>query len=126
MPKDGREGGIRVLPVAATRLLAICGKCGKKLGGGFGERRDRSLVKALKRGVPELHGKRARVRVVETKCLDICPKGAVALVDSAAPGEVLIVARGTAVEAVAARLALIPRHPGERQDPPKAEVIPAG
>lgn len=76
-----RAIAVRTIPVAATRLLAICGKCGKKLGGGFGAGGDRSLGKALKRAVPGAKGKRAGLRIVETKCLDICPKGAVALVD---------------------------------------------
>ena len=97
---------VRTIPVAATRLLAICGKCGKKLGGGFGADGDRSLGKALKRAVPGTKGKRAGVRIVETKCLDVCPKGAVAIMDSAQPGAVMVVARGTSVTAVCAELAL--------------------
>ena len=99
---------VRTIPVAATRLLAICGKCGKKLRGGFGADGDRSLGKALKRAVPGTRGKRAAVRIIETKCLDICPKGAVAMMDSAQPGSVVVVARGTSVATVCAGLGLPP------------------
>lgn len=98
---------VRTIPVASTRLLAICGKCGKKLRGGFGAAGDRSLAKVLKRAVPGASGKRAGVRIVETKCLDICPKGAVALMDSAQPGAVVVVARGTSPKAVCAGLGLL-------------------
>lgn len=97
---------LRTLNRPATRLLAICGKCGKKLDGGFGSDNGRSLVKSLRQIVPNAKGKRATTRIVETRCLDICPKGAVALIDSRTPGEVLLVRRGTAVEDVVARLDL--------------------
>ena len=97
---------VRTVPVRATRLLAVCGKCGRKLGGGFGKDGDTSLAKMLRRGLASARGKRAAVRIVETKCLDICPKHAVAVIDGDHPGEVLIVASGTSVETVAARFAL--------------------
>ena len=100
-------GPVRTIPTAATRLVAICGKCGKKLGGGFGGDKHRSLAKELRRAVPRAKGKRAALKIVETKCLDICPKGAVALVDSALPGEVVIVSRGTPVGLVCDRLGLL-------------------
>jgi hypothetical protein len=101
-----RPGSVRTLPTSATRLIGICGKCSKKLGGGFGAGGDRSLAKALRRTVAGAKGKRALLRIVETKCLDICPKGAVAIVDSQAPGIVAIVARDTPLAVVCARLDL--------------------
>ena len=97
---------IRVAPLRASRLLAICGKCGRKLDGGFGDKGEASLVKTLRRDLAEAKGKRASVLIVETKCLDICPKHAVAMVDSARLGEVLIVAEGTSSVELAERLGL--------------------
>ncbi len=103
---EGRQDPVRLLPIRATRLIAICGKCGRKLGGGFGPRGDKALSKSLRREVDGAKGKRATLRIVETRCLDICPKRAVALIDSHAPGQVMIVPVGAPVEAVAARLGL--------------------
>lgn len=90
----------------ATRLLAICGKCGRKLGGGFGEDGKRPLEKALRRQVIGARGKRATLRIVETKCLDICPKGAVVLIDSNEAGAVTIVTKGTPLAQIAGALRL--------------------
>ena len=106
---------MRVVATTATRILAICGKCGKKLGGGFGEggRRplgeggSQPLGKALRRRLKGAKGKHATLRIIETKCLDICPKGAVAMLDSAQPGAVVLVAQGTPIAVVAARLGLL-------------------
>jgi hypothetical protein len=53
-------------------LLLLCRKCGKKTGG-FG-----ALRKALKRGL----GK--DVRVVQSSCLDVCPKARICAVASGA------------------------------------------
>lgn len=98
---------MRVVATAATRVLAICGKCGKKLDGGFGDGAGQPLGKALRQRVKGAKGKRAPLRIIETKCLDICPKGAVALLDSAQPGAVLLVARETPVAVVVSRLGLV-------------------
>jgi predicted metal-binding protein len=100
-------GPVRVVATSATRILAICGKCGKKLGGGFGKGAGQPLGKALRQRVKGAKGKRATLRIVETKCLDICPKGAVVLLDSAQPGAVLLVARATPIAVVVARLGLV-------------------
>lgn len=97
---------MRVVATTATRILAICGKCGKKLGGGFGKSAGQPLGKALRQRLKASKGKRATLRIIETKCLDICPKGAVALLDSAQPGAVMMVARATPIAVVVARLGL--------------------
>ena len=104
LSNDSRD--IRTVVTAATRLIGICGKCGKKLGGGFGADGDKPLAKLLRRKAAGAGGKRAAVRVVTTACLDICPKDAVALVDSAAPGTLFIVAEQTPVARLCARLGL--------------------
>lgn len=89
-----------------VRLIAICGKCGRKLDGGFGSDGKRSLAKALRRRIVGAKGKRATLRIVETRCLDICPKGTVVMLDSAQPGEVVIVPAGMPVPDVARELGL--------------------
>lgn len=97
---------LRRVATPATRLIAICGKCGRKLGGGFDSDGKRPLAKALRRRVPGANGKRAVLRIVETKCLDICPKGAVVVLDSADPGVTMIVPAGMPVADVAVELGL--------------------
>ena len=64
--------------------VLICGKCSKKVGGGFGPKGKTPLAKALKRIFGK--GRKASVGVVETKCLGLCPKNAVTLVDGRRPG----------------------------------------
>ncbi len=86
---------MRRVATVATRVLAICDKCGKKLDGGFGDDDGRPLGKALKRLVSGTRGKRRTVRIIGTRCLDLCPKGAVAMLDSRQPGVIFVVARGT-------------------------------
>ena len=107
---------IKALAARSTSLVAVCRKCGKKLGGGFGPKGKASLAKALQRELVLGKGKRARVRVVETGCLKYCPKGAVVVLRGGVPGEVLIVPRETPVLEVAARLGLLevaaPLHDG--------------
>jgi predicted metal-binding protein len=85
-------------------VILVCGKCSKKLGGGFGAEGDQSLTKALRRRTGK--GKRAAYGIVETKCLKLCPKNAVAVVHGADPGRWLVIGEGEPVEAVAARLGL--------------------
>lgn len=107
MAADRRLAGrVRLVPTQARRVIAICDKCGKKLGGGFGEDADRSLAKLLRRALPATKGKRATLRVVETKCLDICPKGAVVLLDSLQPAVVVIVGAATPLPILLAGLGL--------------------
>ena len=97
---------IKAVPAPATLLVAICGKCGKKLGGGFGAGGDTPLAKALARALGLPKPKHARVRIAETRCLKLCPKGAVAVISGSDPGHILIVPAGTAVPAIALRLGL--------------------
>lgn len=91
---------MRTLATRTERLIAVCAKCGSKVGGGFGEGGKRSLAKALRRSDGVGKGKRASIKVVETRCLGICPKRAVVMVDGARPGEAVIVPVGTPVDAV--------------------------
>lgn len=73
--------------------LLVCRKCSKKLDGGFGPDRDERLAKRLRRVLGK--GRKARLGVVEVDCLKICPKRAVALVDSRTPGRWHVVDAGS-------------------------------
>lgn len=97
---------IRSVATPATSLVAICGKCGKKLGGGFGPRGKQPLGKALRDTLHLPAPKRSRVRIVKTDCMKLCPKGAVAVIHSGDPGAILVIPAGTPVATVAEALGL--------------------
>ena len=84
--------------------VVVCGKCSKKIGGGFGDGGKTSLVKALRRVMGLKKGRRSRLGIVESKCLGVCPKNAVVVVDSRAAGEWLVVPAGAQLEDVVERL----------------------
>ena len=98
--------GIRAVTTRSDTLVAICRKCGKKLGGGFGDGGRTSLAKALKRALGLPKWKRSPIRLVETGCMKLCPKGAVAVTTSGDARLVYVVPAVTPVGEVAARLAL--------------------
>ena len=84
--------------------VLVCGKCQKKLDGGFGRKGRQTLAKALREEPGFGKGRKAEVGVVETRCLGVCPRGAVTLVDTRVPGRWRLVREGEDVSALAARL----------------------
>jgi predicted metal-binding protein len=94
------------------RTILVCSKCSKKLGGGFGKNDGQSLAKALRGHLGLKRGRKAPIGIVEVKCLGICPRGAVTMVDAAEPGRWQLVEKGTALAQVAEALAL---HSNEAQ-----------
>ena len=79
-----------------TGAILVCGKCSRKTG--F------RLSKALRQALDVKKGRRASLGVVETKCLGVCPKRGVVVVDTARPGRWEIVEPGTCANAVLGRL----------------------
>jgi predicted metal-binding protein len=88
-------------------VVLVCGKCTRKVGGGYGPDGTTPLVKALRKWAGKGKGRKARIGAYEVPCLKICPKRAVAVVDGAEPGKWRIVPAGTPVEEVAAGLGLV-------------------
>ena len=84
--------------------VLVCGKCSKKLDGGFGKKGRTPLAKVLRTILGLKKGRKATLGVVETRCLGICPRHAVALVDGRRPGEWLVVPRDADIAELAARL----------------------
>ncbi len=95
------------------RCVLVCGKCSRKVDGGFGKDGTRPLAKALRKAAGIRNGPKARAGVVETRCLGVCPRRAVMVVDAAHPGAWRIVAPGADVDRLAAELEL----GGERVEP---------
>ena len=94
-----------------SNAVLVCRKCSKKLGGGFGRKGKTSLAKALRQELGVCNGRRGALGVVEVKCLGVCPKGAVTVVNGAMPGEWVLVREGTPVNEVASALDLSADHP---------------
>lgn len=97
-----------IVPVktAWRDVVLVCGKCSKKLKGGFGPDGDERLGKALKRDLGGGKGRRARLCVIETKCLDICPKKAVMAASGRHPERLLAIREGTPIDTIAQSLGL--------------------
>ena len=103
----------RSVPSRWVAAILICRKCEKKLGGGFGKDGDERLSRLLAKAAGG-KGRKAGLGVISTKCLKLCPKRAVTVIDGAHPDEWLVVERGTPLEDVTARLGLVPRLGEER------------
>ncbi len=97
------EDEIVVRPTLWQDVILVCRKCSRKLDGGYGPDGEDSLPRELKRGL-RAAGRRATCRVIETKCLGICPKGAVTVLAARSPGAILTVPAGMDAAAVLARL----------------------
>jgi predicted metal-binding protein len=92
-------------------VILVCGKCTRKIDGGFGGKGKTSLAKALRKRGNRKKGRKANLGVVETGCLKICPKNAVVAINGARPRDWIIVARGTDIEVAAFTLGIEPDQP---------------
>lgn len=95
---------IRPVRAGWTGAVLVCGKCSKKLDGGFGKGGRVSLAKALRKDMGLKKGRKAVLGVVETKCLGVCPKNAVMVVDAAHADCWLVVPAGTDLAEVEAAI----------------------
>jgi predicted metal-binding protein len=95
--------GIRTTLTPWADVVLVCRKCSRKLDGGFGKDGGSSLRAELKLALREA-GRRRQVRVVETSCFSICPKGAVSVMHGSRPGEVVVVPAGADAADVLRRL----------------------
>lgn len=92
---------LRPIPAKTRCVVLICGKCSKKLGGGFGKKGDKPLTKELRKVAGSKKGRKSDVLVLETGCLKLCPKGAVVAVNATRPGTWAIVPAHSDVDEVA-------------------------
>lgn len=91
--------------------ILVCAKCSKKVDGGFGPKRRTRLAKALRKAFGLKKGRKSRAGVIEVKCLGVCPKNAVTLIDSGHPDRWRIVPVGANVAALGRDLGLEPAQP---------------
>lgn len=99
--------GLRTVRSDWSNTILVCKKCSKKLGGGFGAKAKTGLAKALRSELGVAKGRKGTLGIIEVKCLGVCPKGAVTVVNGATPGEWMLVREGLPVAAVAAELGLV-------------------
>ena len=89
-----------------ANAVLVCAKCSKKLDGGFGPKGKAPLGKALRKHLHLKKGRKAAAGIVDVKCLGVCPRGAVTMVNGAASREWLPVPAGADLDAVADELGL--------------------
>ena len=95
------------LPARWRAAILVCAKCEKKLDKkGFGPKGNKRLSKLLRKRLGAGKGRKARMGVISTGCLKVCPRYAVTVIDGARPRDWMIVQEGTPVEQVEARLGL--------------------
>lgn len=99
--------GLRTVRSDWSNTILVCKKCSKKLGGGFGPKGKTGLAKALRSEFGGRKGRKGAVGIIDVKCLGVCPRGSVTVVNGAAPGAWLLVREGLPVAAVAAELGLV-------------------
>ncbi len=90
-------------PTPWRDIIIVCRKCGKKLKGGFGDKRKDTLKTHLRQALRDA-GRRRDVRVIETSCLGICPKHGVTALNAGHPQTIHIIPAGTDAEAAAETL----------------------
>lgn len=95
-----------------AQTILVCAKCSKKLGGGFGPKGKTGLAKALRHETGAGKGRKSSVGIVEVKCLGVCPKRAVTVIDGARPREWVLVPERADIDAIARELGLGAFAPG--------------
>ncbi len=89
-----------------SNAVLVCAKCSKKLDGGFGPKGKQSLGKALRKQLHLKKGRKAAAGIVDVKCLGVCPRGAVTVINGAASREWILVPAGADLDTVAGELGL--------------------
>ncbi len=89
-----------------SNAILVCAKCSKRLDGGFGPKGRQPLAKALRKHLGLKKGRKGDAGIVEVKCLGVCPRGAVTVVNGRASREWLLVRAGADLDAVAGELGL--------------------
>jgi predicted metal-binding protein len=85
-----RKRDIQTHPTPWQSIILLCGKCARKLDGGYGPEKDATLRSALRMALKDA-GHRRDVRIIETRCMGVCPKKAVTAVNASRPGTIFVV-----------------------------------
>ncbi len=101
-----KAGGLKSVRSHWSTTLLVCKKCSKRLDGGFGPKGRTSLAKALRKELGVGKGRKGKLGIIEVKCLGVCPRGGVTIVDAAHPGEWKIVPARQDIEEIVSALRL--------------------
>jgi predicted metal-binding protein len=86
---------IRARPTAWNTVVLLCGKCARKMDGGYGRNGKEKLRNVLREAFRE-NGHRRDVRIIETRCMGVCPRQAVTALNASRPARILTIPKGTA------------------------------
>jgi predicted metal-binding protein len=101
---QGMPDPIRARPTPWKTVILLCGKCARKMdGGGYGSKGRDTLRTILREAFGE-NGHRRDVKIIETRCMGICPKKAVTALNASRPGNILTIPKGTAATEAMAQL----------------------
>ena len=101
-----KAAGLKSVRSHWSTALLVCRKCSKRLDGGFGPKGRTSLAKALRKELGGGKDRKGKLGIIEVKCLGVCPRGAVTIIDAAHPGEWKIVAARQDIEEIVSALRL--------------------
>jgi hypothetical protein len=94
---------VRARPTPWKTVILLCGKCTRKMDGGYGSKGKDTLRTAMREAL-RVRGHRRDVRIIETRCMGICPKKAVTGLNASRPGRILTIPKGAATDEVMAQL----------------------
>jgi predicted metal-binding protein len=94
---------IRARPTPWKTVILLCGKCARKMRAGYGPSGKETLRTALREAFRE-NGHRRDLRIIETRCMGICPRKAVTALNASRPEKIFTIPRGTAATEAMARL----------------------
>ena len=97
-----KEAAVMSKPIEARQtrwktILLTCGKCARKMEGGYGPKGKDSLRTALRMALKDA-GRGRDIRIIETRCMGICPKKAVTMVNASRPDVIATVPKGTGMD----------------------------
>jgi predicted metal-binding protein len=108
---------VRSSPTPWNTIILLCGKCARKMKGGYGPNGRETLRMALRSQI-KANGSRRGVRIIETRCIGICPKKAVTALNASRPGRILIIPKGTGADEALAQLMEAEREPPSSRPTP--------
>jgi hypothetical protein len=94
---------VRSRPTPWNTVILLCGKCAGKMKGGYG-RKGKEALRATLRAELSARGWKRGVRIIETRCIGICPKKAVTAINASKPGRIMVIPKGTAADEVLVQL----------------------
>ena len=94
---------IRARPTPWKTVILLCGKCARKMNGGYGSK-GKDTLRTVLRDALRVKGHRRDVRIIETRCMGICPKKAVTALNASHPDRIFTIPKSTGTDEAMAQL----------------------